>query len=190
MPCTSSRFFTGLPPAVRQPLRFQPSSHSDAHLMAYWESDSMRSGSALWWARTASSRAMSSAIWFVPEAAPPESKVPSWLIHAQPIAPPGLTRHEPSVLTVITCASSLIGVGSPSRPLSPTFGGARTAVCSLCARRRSAPVRAWCAPSSGTGNGVTDASGERRPPGTTSPGAPGQHDAPAPTGDRGSEGDV
>lgn len=42
---TSSRFLTAPPLAVFQPLRFQLGSHSDAHLMAYCESDSMSRGS-------------------------------------------------------------------------------------------------------------------------------------------------
>src|SRR5699024_1345465 len=41
----SSTFFTGEPEAVFHPLRFQPGSHSVAHLIAYWESDSIISGS-------------------------------------------------------------------------------------------------------------------------------------------------
>src|SRR5690606_6430105 len=123
---TSSRFFTGCPPAVRHPLRFHATTHSDAHLIAYCESDSMRSGSAPGCARTAWSSAVSSATWLVPLAAPPESNVPSWLIHAHPMAPPGLLRHEPSVLTVIT---ALLDHGRPRPPAAARGSGCVGAHC-------------------------------------------------------------
>src|SRR3954447_16602415 len=102
MPCTSSRFCTGLPLAVRHPLRRQPCTHSEAHLLAYCESAWMHNGSSPGCDVIASSTAISSAIWLVPAATAPLPWVPSWLAHAQPIAPPGLRRQEPSVLTVIT----------------------------------------------------------------------------------------
>ena len=64
----SARFCTGPPDAVRQPLRFQECTQTDAHLIAYCESAWMTSGSSPGCARTASSTAMSSAIWLVPDA--------------------------------------------------------------------------------------------------------------------------
>src|SRR6478609_2914514 len=104
----SARFCTGPPAAVRQPLRFQPCTHSDEHLIAYWESAWITRGSSPGWERTASRTAMSSAIWLVPDAWPPLALEPSWLAHAQPMAPPGLRRQEPSVLTVITGGDSAL----------------------------------------------------------------------------------
>src|SRR5699024_2602988 len=97
-----SAFLTGSPPAVFHPRRFQPASHSLEHLIAYCESDSIISGCAPGCAVIASSIARNSAIWLVPLGAPPECDPPSWFTHAQPIAPPGFFRHEPSVLTMIT----------------------------------------------------------------------------------------
>ena len=66
--------------------------------------------------RIASSTAMSSAIWLVPDAWPPLALEPSWLAQAHPMAPPGLRRQEPSVLTVITESDSAVPrtVGRPA----------------------------------------------------------------------------
>ncbi len=80
--------------------------------MAYCESAWMTSGSSPGCERIASSTAMSSATWLVPDACPPLALVPSWLAHAHPIAPPGLRRQEPSVLTVITGGDSALRADS------------------------------------------------------------------------------
>ena len=63
---------------------------------------------------------MSSAIWLVPDAWPPLALVPSWLAHAQPMAPPGLRRQEPSVLTVITGRDSAVPAAADRRRIART----------------------------------------------------------------------
>ena len=89
-------------------MRFHPATHSDEHLIAYCESAWITRGWSPGCERIASSTAMSSAIWLVPDAWPPLALEPSWLAQAHPMAPPGLRRQEPSVLTVITESDSAV----------------------------------------------------------------------------------
>ena len=92
-------------------------------------------GSSPGCARTASSTAMSSAIWLVPDACPPLSCVPSWLAQAQPMAPPGLRRQEPSVLTVITGAFCRPVRTDPATRIARTRDESGTS-CACCSGRR------------------------------------------------------
>src|ERR1035437_393833 len=118
----SARFFTGLPLAVFQPLRRQPWIHSEAHLIAYCESDSISSSSAPGCAAIASSTARSSAIWLVPDTSPPEPLGPSWFTPAPPMAPPGLRRQEPSVLTMITTPDPTSAASHSASDTARTLG--------------------------------------------------------------------
>ena len=93
---------TGLPSALRQPLRFQPGSHLVSVLMTYWLSHRIVSESRV--SAVASSRsstAMSSPMLFVPWAQPPAAQRPSSMYQAQP-AGPGLDSDDPSAAATIT----------------------------------------------------------------------------------------
>src|SRR6187431_2854397 len=112
----SSRFITGLPSPLRQPLRFQPGIHFVTVLITYWLSHKIcRSSSTCAVARNSSSTAFSSPMLLVPCRQPPAAHVLSSMYQAQP-AGPGLPRAEPSAEAVIVIASRLAaGAGAPDR---------------------------------------------------------------------------
>ena len=112
---------TGLPSALRQPLRFQPAIHLVTQLITYWLSQSTCSSSSRCSvARNSSSTAFSSAWLFVACGHPPAAQRSSSTYHAQP-AGPGFPRAEPSAAAVITvsfrgriwCGAHRIGRSRP-----------------------------------------------------------------------------
>ncbi len=97
---------TGLPSALRQPLRFQPGIHFVTELMTYWLSQSTsRSSSTPLVARKSSSTAFSSPMLLVPCFQPPAAQRSSSMYQAQP-AGPGLPSADPSAAAVIVTGSS------------------------------------------------------------------------------------
>ncbi len=87
---------TGLPSALRQPLRFQPGIHLVIALITYWLSQSTQQLVVeVRVARKSSSTAFSSAWLFVACGQPPAAQLSSSTYHAQP-AGPGFPRAEPS----------------------------------------------------------------------------------------------
>ena len=84
-----STFSTGLPSALRQPLRFQPGIHLVTALMTYWLSQRIRRSSpgTCAVARNRSSTAISSPWLFVPWGQPPAPQQSSFTYQAQPAGP-------------------------------------------------------------------------------------------------------
>src|SRR3954452_25484268 len=99
---TRSWFFTGSPPAVFQPLRFQPWIHLVIESSIRRESGTMQASAPSGSERRPSSAAVYSMRLLVVCGAPPESSIgsasPSTTIAAQPPGP-GLRRHAPSAQT-------------------------------------------------------------------------------------------
>ncbi len=103
-----STFSTGLPSALRQPLRFQPGIHLVMELMTYWLSQRMCRSSCGRWAveRNRSSTAISSPWLLVPCGHPPARQQSSFTYQAHP-AGPGFPKAEPSAAAVIVTESIL-----------------------------------------------------------------------------------
>ena len=129
---------TGLPSALRQPLRFQPGIHFVMQLITYWLSQSTSSSSSRCCvARKSSSTAFSSAWLFVACGQPPAAQLSSSTYHAQP-AGPGFPRAEPSAAAVITVSFRVGLVRRPSYRAQPTAAVRRQrteAAASEAARR-------------------------------------------------------
>ena len=90
-----SRLATGLPWALRQPRRFQPTHHRlRKQFTTYVESLITCSGPGTAW--RARVTAVTSIRWLVVWASPPLSESPPSTAHAHPPGP-GFPRHEPSV---------------------------------------------------------------------------------------------
>ena len=97
---------TGLPSALRQPLRFQPVIHLVTELITYWLSHcTSRSSSRCAVARKSSSTAFSSPWLLVACFHPPAAQQESSTYQAQP-AGPGFPRAEPSAAAMIMAGAS------------------------------------------------------------------------------------